>query len=94
MLFVLSCTPSKFTSVGYSDMVSEYVNVYNKEQLDSVCKSEGIPSNLSQWLSLKIRDYETSRPICKYTYIYKDSLMFVVEQDSIQYTLNKRFIIK
>lgn len=94
LIFMLACAPSRWATIGYSDISSSYKNIYNWEQMDSVCHAENIPSDLSKWISIQLKDYESSHKITRYTYMYKDSLVFVLEQDSTNYILNKRFVIK
>ena len=94
IIALATCTPSKWVSIGYTNMMNEYQMVYNKEQIDSVCLSENIPDDLSKWLNIQFKDYESKRIIFKYTYIVGDSIMFVIEQDSTTYTLNKHLMQK
>lgn len=74
-------------------MYNQFDSFYQREQVDSICHIEGIPSNLDKWKTYVLVDGETNDPIPQYFYISKnDSLEYVytlTDLDSL-YRFKKR----
>ena len=91
---IIACSPVSWTQIGNGEvMKNEFENVYSKSQFDSICKEDGLPSDLSLWLSNHMRDYETKKAMYRYMYIKRmDSLevIYILDKDAEKYNLSKR----
>ena len=74
-------------------MRNDYEVEFTKSQFDSVCNKDGLPTDLSLWLSNHMRDYETKEAMYRYMYIKRmDSLevIYILDLDGDKYNFSKR----
>lgn len=99
-LILIGCSPMKWTTLGHGGRMRIDYDLSNqtKEQIDSICLSESISSNLKKhWSYLPFQDEETEKKYEKYMYIQKmDSLeiLFLITKEkndkSNDYNIVKR----
>ena len=91
---IISCSPVSWQQIGNGEtMRNDYEVEFTKSQFDSVCNKDGLPTDLSLWLTTPLRDYETFNPMYRYMYIKRmDSLevIYILDKDAEKYNLSKR----
>jgi len=91
---IISCSPVSWQQIGNGEtMRNDYEVEFTKSQFDSVCNKDGLPTDLSLWLSNHMRDYETKEAIYRYMYIKRmDSLevIYILDLDGDKYNFSKR----
>ena len=91
---IISCSPVTWQQIGNGEtMRNDYEVEFTKSQFDSVCNKDGLPTDLSLWLSNHMRDYETKEAMYRYMYIKRmDSLevIYILDLDGDKYNFSKR----
>lgn len=91
---IMSCSPVSWQQIGNGEtMRNDYEIEFTKSQFDSVCNKDGLPIDLSLWLSNHMRDYETKEAMYRYMYIKRmDSLevIYILDLDGDKYNFSKR----
>ena len=91
---IISCSPVSWQQIGNGEtMRNDYEVEFTKSQFDSVCNEDGLPTDLSLWLSNHMRDYETREAMYRYMYIKRmDSLevIYILDLDGDKYNFSKR----
>lgn len=91
---IISCSPVSWQQIGNGEtMRNDYEVEFTKSQFDSVCNKDGLPTDLSLWLSNHMRDYETKEAMYRYMYIKRmDSLevIYILDLDGDKYNFSKR----
>lgn len=63
--------PTDTTLGNRPTYIDSNIGRYNRVQFDSICTAEGLPNDLHKWISLGLRDFETSKSILSFS-IYRD----------------------
>jgi hypothetical protein len=88
LLLISSCVPIK--------MSNSIKGVYNEYQLDSICRVERLPDDLSKWHGNDIYDYETNKKISQYIFIKditrKNEVIYTITVDDTTYYFTKRVV--
>lgn len=91
---IISCSPVSWQQIGNGEtMRNDYEVEFTKSQFDSVCNKDGLPTDLSLWLSNHMRDYETKEAMYRYMYIKRmDSLevIYILDLNGDKYNFSKR----
>lgn len=91
---IISCSPVSWQQIGNGETMRNDCEVeFTKSQFDSVCNEDGLPTDLSLWLSNHMRDYETREAMYRYMYIKRmDSLevIYILDLDGDKYNFSKR----
>ena len=88
---LLSCTPKVVVNdnVFYGSSMYRTMNgKYSIAQFDSMCVADTLPNDLSKWMNLGVKDYETSEKVSLYS-VYKKNVVYKVEDtkdDSVKIT--------
>lgn len=77
ILILVGCGSPKWTSIN-SYPTQESI-IYN---VDSVCKADFLPLDVSDWLLLPLQDYEDRDMLLKY-YYNKDSIIYIRTDSAI-----------
>lgn len=91
---IISCSPVSWQQIGNGEVMrNEYESNFTKEQFDSICNVDSLPSDLTLWLGNHLRDYETKNVMYRYMYIKRmDSLevIYILDKDNNNYKISKR----
>lgn len=87
-LLMFACTPLR--------MVNSIRGTYNEYQLDSICRVERLPEDLTKWHGTDIYDYETNEKISQYVFIRdikrKSEIIYTITVDDNTYYFTKRVV--
>ena len=78
---ILSCTPKVIVNdnVFYgSSMLRTMNGKYSIAQFDSMCVADTLPNDLSKWITMGVKDYETGEKVSLYS-VYKKNVVYRVE---------------
>lgn len=84
-LFIISCSTQR--------MYNSIHGIYNIKQIDSICRREKLPFNLSKWINGSLIDYETNDSIYQYMFIKQlgnNEIVYSILIDDSLYYFNKR----
>lgn len=88
LFLVLSCSPRI--------MMNSLKGAYNEHQLDSICRVERLPDDLSKWYGTFLYDYETSEKIYQYVFIKeysrKNEVIYTITVEDSTYYFTKRVV--
>ena len=68
-------------------------NIFNQQQLDSLCIADTISPNLSTWMEVAFIDYETNSPIIEKMYIKfinEDEIVYRIIKEGENFKITKR----
>ena len=69
---------------------------YNEYQLDSICRVERLPDDLSKWYGTFIYNYETNEKIDQYVFIKeynrKSEVIYTITVEDSTYYFTKRVV--
>ena len=89
LFFMLSCSEKvivKDNVFNGKSIINTMNGKYSIAQFDSMCIADTLPNNLSEWIVLYTKDYETGEKIKLYS-TYKNNVVYKVENandDSIK----------
>jgi hypothetical protein len=88
VLMFFACTPIR--------MANSIRGAYNEYQLDSICRIERLPVDLTKWHGTYIYDYETNERISQYVFIRdvkrNSEIIYTITVDDSTYYFNKRVV--
>lgn len=90
-VILLSCTPKVVVNdnVFYGNSMYRSMNgKYSIAQFDSMCVADTLPNDLSKWMVLYLKEYETGEKVSLHA-IYKKNVVYRVEDtkdDSVKIT--------
>ena len=88
VLMFFACTPIR--------MANSIRGAYNEYQLDSICRIERLPVDLTKWHGTDIYDYETNERISQYVFIRdvkrNSEIIYTITVDDSAYYFNKRVV--
>ena len=88
LFLVMSCSPRI--------MMNSLKGAYNEYQLDSICRVERLPDDLSKWYGTFIYNYETNEKIDQYVFIKeynrKSEVIYTITVEDSTYYFTKRVV--
>ena len=88
LFLVMSCSPRI--------MMNSLKGTYNEYQLDSICRVERLPDDLSKWYGTFIYNYETNEKIDQYVFIReynrKSEIIYTITVEDSTYYFVKRVV--
>lgn len=79
-------------------MMNSIKGTYNMYQVDSICRVERLPDDLTEWHGTTLYDYETNERIDQYVFIKeysrKNEVIYTITVDDSTYYFTKRVVEK
>lgn len=79
-------------------MMNSIKGTYNMYQVDSICRVERLPDDLTEWHGTTLYDYETNERINQYVFIKeynrKNEVIYTITVDDSTYYFTKRVVEK
>ena len=79
-------------------MMNSIKGTYNMYQVDSICRVERLPDDLTEWHGTILYDYETNERIDQYVFIKeysrKNEVIYTITVDDSTYYFTKRVVEK
>lgn len=79
-------------------MMNSIKGTYNIHQVDSICRVERLPDDLTEWHGTALYDYETNERINQYVFIKeynrKNEVIYTITVDDSTYYFTKRVVEK
>ena len=77
-------------------MMNTIKGTYSEYQLDSICRVEKLPNDMSEWYGSFLYDYETNKKINQYVFIKeynrKNEVIYTIIVDDSVYHFTKQIV--
>ena len=97
VLFIAACTPKEIINGGSGGnmMFNEMNGMYTIYQFDSMCVADTLPSDIRDWQTVSLKDYESNNKIVWFVYakfLSDKDVLYRVERVGSDYRIIKRVV--
>lgn len=97
VLLSISCGTQKRITETQTDSVMVLLidDIFNRQQVDSLCMADGLSANINEWIALSFIDDESKDTVHEFIYIKEvneDEITYrIIVVDEEHFKINKRF---